>query len=212
MNRKIIIALLLIVIIGTSVWLFYSDQGPKVNLNLYQTLGSVTADETAKLLGDKGEVVVVGWDSGSTKVAVDEAKIDSFEHALKKHKGMQFAGRERVVRNPAQMMATGGAMPPDQLLKVVKAHPQAGAIVLFLAFPNLSSQDAAALSQGKTKFIVVSGCNPGYKKLLLDRVITLAIIPQFDRSENTQTPKTTRENFDQNFLVVGYDQAANLPY
>ncbi len=215
MNKKVtVVASLLVVIAGTCAWLYHTSSGdvPKSDLDISQALGAVTAEETAKLLGNKGEIVVISWDSSHNKMPLVEAQLNSFERALKKHDGIQITASEKVLRNPALMMATGGAMPADQLFKVVKAHPKAGAFVLFLAFPNLSSEESKQVSEGPSKFVVVSGCNPGYKKLLMDRAISLAIIPQFDRTQNIRPPKTVRESFDQNYLVVTPDQAASLPY
>ena len=215
MNKKItFIVSLLVVIVGACAWLYYTPPGdvPKTDLDIYQALGTVTAKETAKLLDNQGELVVISWDSSRNKMPVIEAQITSFERAIKQHKGIQITTREKVLQIPAQMMATGGGMPSDQFLKVVKAHPRAGAIVLFLAFPNLSSQELKELSEGQTKFVVVSGCNPGYKKLLMDRNIDLAIVPRFDRIKNTRPPQTVQESFDQNYQIVTSDQAATLPY
>ena len=213
-KRGAIIASMFFVIAGTCAWLYFapSEDVPRSDLDISQALGAVAADETAKLLGKKGEVVVVSWDSSQNKMPVIEAQVNSFERALKKHEGIQITAKEKVLRNPAQMMSSGGAMPADQLFKVVKAHPTAGAIVLFLAFPNLSPEESKEISEGQSKFVVISGCNPGYKKLLMNHAISLAIIPQFDRTQNDRPPKTVRESFDQNYQVVTPDQAASLPY
>lgn len=215
MNKKIaVVACLLIAIAGACAWLYRgtSESVPKSDLDIYEALGTVTAEETSRLIGNKGEIVMIGWDFSRNKMPVMEAQMTSFERALKKHAGIQIAAREKVLRNPAQMMATGGGMPATEFLKVVKAHPKSDAIVLFFAFPNLSAEELKEISESQAKFIVVSGFNPGYKKLLMDRHIDLAIVPRFDRSENPSPPQTIRESFDQNYQVVTSDQAANLPY
>ena len=213
MNKKVLIALLLVLIVGISAWLFYSPSGdvPKTDLDIYQALGATTAEETAKLLGNKGGIVVIGWDSGHTMPVV-EAQLTAFARALKKHEGMEIIANEKVLRNPTKMMGTGEAIPAEELLKIVKAHPTAGAIVLFLAFPNLSPPELSVIGEAKTKIVVVSGCNPGYKKLLMDRNIDLAIIPRFDLAENTRSPQTVQEIFNQNYQVVTSAQAAELPH
>ncbi|MEO5803553.1 MAG: hypothetical protein ABIR24_08475 [Verrucomicrobiota bacterium] len=212
MNKKIIIVFLLILILGAGAWLYHTQFGqPKIDLNIYQTLGSVTAEETAKLLGNNGDIVVVSWKTHNKSPVVD-AQIASLARGIKKHKGLRIAASEKVERDPAQMMATGGAVPTEEFLKIVKAHPEAEAFVLFLAFPNLLPQALETITKGQTKFVVVSGCNPGYKKLLLDRTISLAIVPQFDRTKNTRPPQTSQEVFDQNYLIITPEQANALPY
>jgi len=74
------------------------------------------------------------------------------------------------------MMASGGAIAPDELSRIVKSHPTASAVVLFLAFPNISGEELKMNGKALAKFVVVSGYNPGYKRLLTDHVIQHAII------------------------------------
>ncbi len=215
MNKKsIVIASLMVVIVGPLAWLYFaqSKQEQKIDLDIYQALGSVTAEETAKLIGKKGTVVVITWGFSLPQTPVDEAQTKSFARELKKHPGLRIIAMEKVERNPAQMMASAGAVPAEKFLDIVKAHPKAGAIVLFMAFPHLPEKELKMINDSQTKFVVVSGCNPGYKNLLLSSTIDLAIVPQFDRTSDRPRPQTLRESFDQNFLMVTPDQASRLPY
>ena len=209
MKKKITILFLLLVIAGAGTWVYCTQvREPKIDSDIYEALGSITAEETAKLLGKKGEIVVITWE---IRNQVLEAQMASFARTIKKHQGLRLATIEKVKRDPAQMMSTGGAVPADEFLKIIKAHPTAGAFVLFLAFPNLSPQALKTINN-QTKFVVVSGCNPGYKKLLMERTIQLAIVPQFDRTINIHPPQTSQENFDQNYQIVTPEKASTLPY
>ena len=120
---------------------------------------------------------------------------------------------EKIKMDPMTAMATGGGVPGDQFLDIMRRHPNIGAVVLFVGFPQLADHDFEALKKSNTKFVVVSGCLPGYKKLLQTQTIHLAIVPRFDdRSELTGKPRTLREWFDQEFIVVTPATAAFLPY
>jgi hypothetical protein len=210
MNKKALaIILLLVVIAGTLAWTYYANREPTIDLDIYQTLGAITAEETAKLLGNKGEIVVITWDSSES---VTDTQIASFERAIKKHQGIWITATEKIPRDSAVMMAMGGAAPIDQFLKIVQAHPRVGAVVLFLAFPNLPPAQLKTLNESHTKFVVVSGCNPGYKQLLINRVIDLAIVPRFHRTTDNRPAQTMQESFDQTYQVVTPEQAVNLPY
>lgn len=213
MNKKVGLALLLVMTVGIFAWFFYapSEDVPKTDLDVSQALGATTAEETAKLIGNKGGVVVISWDSGN-KMPLVEAQLTAFAQALKNHDGIQLLAKERVIRNPTKMMGTGGAIPAEDFLKVLKTYPGAAGIVLFLAFPNLSSQELNIIREAQTKIVVVSGCHPGYKKLLMDRNIDLVIVPKFERVENARPPRTVQDTFEQNYQVVTSAQAAQLPY
>ena len=58
-----------------SLYWGFSGRQPKVNLDTYQVLGTVTGEETARLLDHKGEVLVLARDTGPDKNPSVEAEI-----------------------------------------------------------------------------------------------------------------------------------------
>jgi hypothetical protein len=205
----------LVVLTGIAAWLFFrqSDGSSNFDLSPYRALGVGVAEETAKLLGNKGSVVVISPDTSEFKNAAVEGQLQSFQDTLQKNKAMSIAATVKFKVTPMERMATGGAVPGDQFLQALQGQPNAGAVVLFCAFPSLASQDYARLKQSGIKVIVASACVPGYRKLVESQVINLAIIPQFERPATTSHPPTTlRGWFEQEFLVVSATNAAALPY
>ena len=193
--------------------LILSQRGPKIELGPYQALGAVAAEETVKLLGNKGQIVVITKDSSEFKMPALEAQLRTFTDTLKSKGGVSIAAIEKVKMDPMTAMATGGGIPSDQFLEIMRRLPNIGAVVLFVSFPSLAERDFTALKKSNTKIVVVSGCMPGYKNLLQTQNIHVAIIPRFDdRSETLKKPKTLREWFDQEYLVVTPATAAFLPY
>ena len=193
--------------------LYLTERAPKIELHPYEALGEVAAEQTVKLPGNKGQIVVIIKDSSEIKYPAQTAQMKSFQDTLKKKSGLTIAAIEKVKMDPMTAMATGGGVPGDQFLDIMRRHPNIGAVVLFVGFPQLADHDFEALKKSNTKFVVVSGCLPGYKKLLQSQTIHLAIVPRFDdRSETARKPKTLREWFDQEYLVVTPATAAFLPY
>ena len=113
-----------------SLYFGFAGRSPKLNLDAYEVLGAVTAEETAKLLADKGLGLVLARDTGAEKNPSVEAELNAFQQTLKKHRGLRLV-TERVQVTPMLMMATGGGVPPDQLFKVLETHANVGALVLF---------------------------------------------------------------------------------
>jgi hypothetical protein len=189
----------------------FAGRSPKLNLDPYEVLGAVTAEETAKLLGDKGLVLVMARDTGADRNPSVEAELNAFQKTLKKHPGLRLV-TERVQVTPMLMMATGGGVPADQFFKVLETHANVGALVLFFGFPALADRELEAFEKYGAKTVVVSSFYPSYKRLLERRAIHLAIVPREEAPQpSSQAPRTLRERFDQDFIIVTSVEAARLP-
>ena len=194
-----------------SLYFGFAGRSPQINLDAYEVLGAVTAEETAKLLADHGLVLVMARDSGADKNPSVEAELDAFQQTLKKHPGLRLV-TERVQVTPMLMMATGGGVPPDQLFKALQTHTNVGALVLFFGFPPLADPELEALAKSGVKTVVVSSFHPDYQRLLERRAIHLAIVPRSEApSPGSQAPRTVRERFDQDYIIVTPVEAARLP-
>ena len=150
-------------------------------------------------------------DTSEFKNAAIDSQLSAFQKALAKT-GLTLAATVKFKLTPMERMATGGAVPRDQLLQALQSHPNAGAVVLFCAFPPLAVLEYAALKQSGVKVVVASGYVPGYRQLLEAQVIHLAIVPRFDRPATTgNPPPTLRGWFEQEFQVISSAHTATLP-
>ena len=194
-----------------ALYFAFADRSPKLNLDPYDVLGAVTAEETAKLLGNKGLVLLIVRDTGPNKNPSVEAELKAFQETLKKQRGLG-AVIERIPLTPMMMMATGGGAPPDEFLKAIQTHANAGAVVLFFGFPQLTEPELQTLKQSGVKMVVVSSFRTGYKQLLERQAIHLAVVPRSDAPPpGTQTPRTLRERFDQLYTTFTPADTARLP-
>jgi len=209
--KKIIIASLALGAAAVSVYYATIGGAQKVDLGPYDVLGAVTAEETAKLLGDKGQVLVMVRDTGPDKNPSVEAELKAFQQTLKKHPGFKLQV-ERFQVTPALMMATGGALTTEAFFKALETHGNTGAIVLFLGFPPLTDPEIAVVKKAGVKTVAVSSLRPGYKRLLERQAIHLAIVPRTDTPPpEGPTPRTVRERFDQLYRILTPADAAGLP-
>ena len=213
-KEKLVPLLAVLVIAGAGAWIYRGQTSTqKFDLNPYHALGAGTAEETAKLLGNTGAVLVISPDTSEFKNAAVDGQLQSFLDTFPKNKAMPIVATVRFKVTPMEAMATGGAIPRDQFLALLQSHPKAGAVVLFCAFPPLAAQDYDVLKQSGVKVVVASACVPGYRKLLETQVIHLAIVPQFaPPPPGGEPPQTLRGWFDQDFLVITPANAATLPY
>ena len=201
-TRDILVATLAISAAALSLYFGLANRSPKVNLDTYEVLGAVTAEETLQLLGSKGQVLAIARDTGPDKNPSVEAELEAFQKTLHKNPAITLAV-ERVQLTPMLMMATGGAVPADQLLKAVHNHPHTGALVLFFAFPVLGDAELETLKASGVKTVVVSSFHPGYDRLLQQQAIHLVIVPRPEPPPpGAQAPRTRREKFDQEFTIL----------
>lgn len=205
MNKKNLGQVALIAVLAAlSVWLFRrSSDRPRMDLNPYQVLGAVAAEETSRLLGQKGEIVIVIPDPGSDHDPVMDAQLAAFQSGLRKAGKVVVRSTVTVKMDPFQSMSTGGAMPPGQFLGVLKKHPDVAALVLFIGFPALGDQETAQLKTSSTKRIVISAALPGYDGLIEQGILHLAIVPRPRSADQTlPSTKSTREAFDQEYMIL----------
>jgi len=207
-SKDLVIGTVAVVAAGLSLYFGFGGRSQKINLTTYDVLGTVTGEETAQLAADQGVVLVVVRDTGPDKNPSLEAELSALQGALKKHPRIHLR-IERVQLPPMSMMATGGALPADQLLKAMQRNPDAQALILFSPFPRLNDSELETVKQAHLKTVVVSSLRPEYASLLDQQVIHLAIVP---RPENPApgaiAPRSVRERFDQEFVLVKGPQAS----
>src|ERR1039458_2363304 len=171
-TKDIIVATLAVGAAAVSIYFARAGRSQKINLNTYDVLGAVTAEETAKLLGDKGQVLVMARDTGANKNPSVEAELKAFQQTLKNHKDINVI-IEKVQVSPMQMMATGGGVPREQFVKALQTHAHLGAVVLFMGFPQLTDPELEALKESGVKTVVACALRPGDQRLLERQAIHL---------------------------------------
>ena len=200
--KEVTVAILAVSAAAVALYLAFAGRSEKPSLDTYDVLGTVTAEETAKLLGGKGRVLIMVRDTGPDKNPSVEAELKAFQQTLKQHAGLSLVV-EKVAVTPMLMMSTGGGVPLDQLFKALETHAKVDAVVLFFGFPPLSDSELAALKKTGVKTVVVSSFRPGYQQLLERKAIHLAVVPRPDAPLPVgQTPKKLRERFDQEYIIM----------
>lgn len=196
-------ALLTVVACVAAASLFFGlrDRSPKIDLGVYEALGAITAEESARLFPEQTKLILIARDTGSDKNPSLEAQIDAFRQALKKHRKVSLT-LERFVASPTTMMATGGAIPPDQFRQILEKYRDIHAVVAFCPLPPLDESDVALLKNRKVKVVVVSSFRPDYPSLMKQGVIEMAIVPRQEMPPpDAPQPQTLRDLFEREFVI-----------
>lgn len=204
------IALLALIAAAVVVLVNQTQRGPKTSLKPYQALGAVTAEETAKLVGNHGLIAVIAEDFGRYNMAWVKVQMSSFKSTLEKN-GVALAKIEKVI-HPELSEGQGQAFTAEVLLRLIQNHPPISGVVIFAALPPFSDQDLSRLQRYGKKIVVVSKTAIGYRTLLESGVIHVAIITRPEApSDPEKKPKTPRDLFDKEYVVVTRANLAELP-
>src|SRR5258705_7196191 len=86
--RQTVLAIIsMLVIAGSVAWIYFTELAPpKINVVLHQVIGEVMAEETARLLGRKGQVVVVALDPHAAPEL--RTQLETFRETLRKLGGV----------------------------------------------------------------------------------------------------------------------------
>lgn len=201
-TKDLVAGSLAVAAIVMAVYWGLKGHSPRIDLDPYEVLGAITAEETAKLLRAPGPVLVMARGAGAQENPSVEAQLRAFERSLKAQGGLRQV-TVRVEATPMLMMATGGGIPPEQLFAALAAHANVVAVVLFGGLPALSDPEVEALRKRAVKLVVVSSFRPDYERLLEQGVLHLAVVPRPDAPPPAvERSRTLRERFDREYLLI----------
>ena len=213
MNKRTLGSVVLVALIfGSWVWLYFTLRPKGIDLNPYLALGEGAAEETIKLLHNSGRLVLVDADFGDYKILapINNAQVKSFEKAIQKAH-LKIAAVERVSIAPPTMARTGIFMQSGQISNLVSRHRDVDAIVLFVGLASLADFNEAGSEVRKPKLVLVSNYEPYYKMLLQKRSLQLAIVPRPEESsDRDSTTKSRRQWFERHYQVVTPERIAEL--
>jgi hypothetical protein len=202
--RKLTVAASLLAIVTSCVWIYhYEFSSSDLNVPLHQAVGHVMADETARVAGRHGKIVVVSMD---TRTAPElKVQLAAFEKDLKLLGGVVID--DKVVLDPGEnpKYRPGSGLSAKRFLKIVRKHAGADAIVSFVGAPVLSDEEVAQV-QSKSKLIAETHSPEKLLNLLQKKILVSAIVPRFEfPAPGPRKPHTSREWFDHYFQVLTPD-------
>ena len=168
----------------------------------------MVAEETVKLIGNRGSVVIVTESFEATKSPNAESQVRGFKSGQTKVSGVQL----REVREVKRPMAEDAQnWPKGYASRFVNMGSGAEALVLFVNIPQtLSQEDIAALKASKSKLVFVSPTSSAIKPLLQEGVIHLAILNRFPPKPAPAGKESAREWFERTYLIAKPGSLAEL--
>lgn len=185
---------------------------PAMNLRPSVAVGEMLAEETTRLLGGKGNIVVIGRVSAKDGQTAGGEQMASFGTAMRRRASPRIAATEWLPRPPGPMM-NAGDLTAERLLQLVEKHPEADAFVVFAGLPPLSASLGEKLTARSLRLLAVCGYGATVRRWLETRALAVAVVPRFgELPPGTPAPKTAKDWFRQEFELLTPESVGHLPY
>ena len=200
---------LLLATAGMMLLLSCKPTETKILLGPSEALGTVLADEAARVAGARKQIAIISPDANWGDVSTAE---EAFKSALKKQGFTTVTAKAVNVGDPMRRGQLG--LKAGDFLDALDKSAEAGAIVSFAGAPMLASGDAARVQPGHPPVLVVATsslgnvpgiwCDPVQLARLLEaKTIDLAIIDGADpAAPPTGKSDAAHALFAQNYRIL----------
>ncbi|HTL59989.1 MAG TPA: hypothetical protein VL361_30235 [Candidatus Limnocylindrales bacterium] len=195
-----------LVIILVCFWWIYSTQVRSVqhNVALHRRIGEVLAEQTARLVSPKGQIVTIAidtkqWPELQTQLSTFKAKLKSLG---------EYQIHEYLLDTKDQpKYGVGTGLSSRRFVRTIKKNPQADLFVSFIGAPKLDANDLADLRK-KPKFIAESRSGDNLPGLFECGLIQVAVVSRFQfPAPGPDKPRTAEEWFEKRYQIVTPDTA-----
>ncbi len=137
LKKPVVVAVCVVVLAGSLATILRGclRTGPRYDRTLDECLGAKLAEETVKLAGDHGAVLVVNGRAGNPQ---SDARWRGFRQVLEAHPGLKILGTETPAAEPEVPRFDG--LPAPFLERILSQHPDTTVLVSFLGPPDVRGQ------------------------------------------------------------------------
>ena len=207
-------AILVILMAGISIFTSLRPRRPGIHLEPFEGIGLVAAEETARILGQRGKILVVTVGVGADGVGGSpfHAQLDAFQKTIRQYDGLSVEAVERMDQAAGRSSGPGMGIPRDQYTHLLDTYPDVDAVVSLVGPPHIADEDIGRLPPKRPRLVVVSTLGWGVRRLLESGVIHVAVVPRAGSEETDgPEPQSPREWFTRYYQIVTPDQASVLP-
>jgi hypothetical protein len=203
-TKHLIIAAVAIGIIAASaVWIYRTNFAPPAYqpaVQVQTAVGEVLAEETIKLIGNSGQIVVITLEEGQSPEL--DTQYESFKDGLKKS-SIKILRTDTISAGKSKY-GPGSGMSGRRFVKALTQHANADAIISLVGLPDADEEELEELkSQPVPKVVAFARDRKAAPKLFANQWLHVAITPRSqDSSTSPGKPKTSREWFDKQFEIV----------
>jgi len=202
--RKLIVLGAVLGIVTSAVWIYrFQTASPVMNPELHQAVGHVMAEETARLVGHLGKIVIVTMD---TRRAPElKVQVQAFEQQLKLIGGISVNATLTLDPGDNPKFRPGAGLSAKRFLKIARKNAGADAIVSFVGAPQMSDEELAQLKSAP-KLVAETHSPQRLVNLFQKKILLSAIVPRYEfPAPGPRKPQTSRQWFDHYFQILAPD-------
>ena len=198
-----------LVIVASALWIYYHEfRAPKHNVKLHQRVGEVMAEQTARIAGHKGLVVLLFIPTGSEPEL--RTQLDAYRKTLKKLGDYQLKEYELDTKDQPKY-SIGAGLSGRRFVRTVKKNEKADVFVSFVGAPRLTDEEIAELTKAP-RFIAESRSPDHLPKLFEKNLIQVAVVSRFVfPAPGPHKSKTAQQWFDKRYQIITAESVPALP-
>jgi hypothetical protein len=201
---SILIAVVAMFALGLFVWQSRSALRPAPPASI-QALGVGMAEQTARVLGNKGRIVVIAFDPRQAGGAPLAGRLQAFTDALKTHGEIAVVATEFVRPYEFALTDMETALNADLFLQVLADHRSLDAVVSFVGAPALTAAELSRITPPVPRLIVSApfSSSSHLRALVAQNLIQVGIVPRDDvPAASGHDLVTPQEWFDYLYQVI----------
>jgi hypothetical protein len=209
-KKPLLVVVCLAVIAGAGLWTYRTQFAtPEFNVELHRAVGRVMAEQTTRLLDNKGKIVVITMETA--KVPELRPQIEEFEKALAELGHIKIKQTYTLETENQPKYGLGSGLSGRRYVRIVNKNLDAAAIVSFVGAPRLTEEDLAQLKT-KPKLIAESRSAEKLKPLFDSEILHVGVVARFQFPTPIKgKPRTPQDWFNQRFQIVTATNASSLP-
>jgi len=200
--KPAILAIVCVLLIaGSATWIYRTQfAAPPFKVQLHRAVGQVMAEQTARLLGNRGKVVVISIEG--TQAPELKVQIEEFQATLKQQGTVQVTKTYYLETEGKTKYGVGSGLSARRFVRIVNKNLDADAYVSFVGAPELSEEELKELKK-TPKLVAESRSVDKLTKVFQQKIVQAAVVSRFTFPAPVEgKPHTTREWFDKHFQVV----------
>lgn len=192
------------------LFLFFHAFPPRPPAPLHEAIGQVMAEQTLRLLGPDGRVLVISREIREFERSAAEMQLRAFIRALEKA-GQKPSATRLVKIDPDRVVA----VPPGDFLELLRKTSEKDVVTSFMGPPTLSGAQAAQLSATHAKVAALcTGPTPAIvdlQGLFSAGLLHAAVVDRKDAMMSAGAAPSGRVWFERLYQLVTDANAAELP-
>ncbi len=205
----IIITSCVIVVAISATWIYWREfKMPQHDVALHQRVGEIMAEQTARVAGPKGKIVLIAIPIGGMPEL--KTQLEAFRSALKKLGSYELREYEMDTKDQDKY-GVGSGLSGRRYVRTVNKNLDAAAVVSFVGAPSMKDEDIAEL-QKVPKFVAEARAVDNLPKLFKKELISVAVASRFNfPAPGPIQAKTPQERFEKRYQIVSAASVASLP-